>query len=81
MAWFLFESLKNYQLLFAGILNHPADGELGIINSPEMAWVWSLNGPNHYWHGKATSARRGKGLKVIDNTGARSPAECDAAKR
>jgi hypothetical protein len=35
--------------------------------------------PNHRWRGEVTPARRGKGLKVIDNTGARSPAECHAA--
>ena len=35
--------------------------------------------PNHRWRGEVTPARRGKSLKVIDNTGARSPAECHAA--
>ncbi len=36
--------------------------------------------PNHRWRGELTPARRGKGLKVIDNTGARSPAGCHAAR-
>jgi len=36
--------------------------------------------PNHRWRGEVTPSRRGKGLKVIDNTGARSPAECHAAR-
>ena len=35
--------------------------------------------PNHRWRGEVTLARRGKDLKVTDNTGARSQAECHAA--